>query len=71
MLPYGTAWNNEANFIDGFSISKWISTVEGVKLSISLEFPYSSNEGQTITQGNARQFGADIARAVKVYLKQL
>lgn len=71
LLPFDTAWNNAANFSDGYSISKWISTVEGVKLSISLEFPYSSNEGQTITQGNARQFGADIARAVKVYLKQL
>jgi hypothetical protein len=70
-LPFGTAWNSDKNFSEGYSFSKWSGEIPGVKLSLSIEFPYSNNEGQTIKQGNAQEFGADIARAVKEYLKQL
>lgn len=41
----------------------------GINLALALEFPYAANENQTVTQKNAQLFGIDIAKALKVYLK--
>lgn len=71
LLPFGTDWNSNANFADGISIMKWISGMDGLRLPLSIEFPYSCNEGQTITQKNASSFGKDLAKAIKMYLLQL
>ena len=70
-FPYGKDWNTAEKATPGLSFGKWSSQLEGVKLPISIEFPYSNNEGQTITQDNARDFGADLARAIKKYMMQL
>ncbi len=70
-FPYGKSWNSAEKATPGLSFSKWSARLEGVRLPISIEFPYSNNEGQTITQENARAFGIDLARAIKKYLIQL
>ncbi|MEI7829113.1 MAG: hypothetical protein WCI31_05060 [Prolixibacteraceae bacterium] len=70
-FPYGKDWNSAEKTTPGLSFSKWSAQLEGVKLPISIEFPYANNEGQTITQENARAFGTDLARAIKKYLMQL
>jgi hypothetical protein len=70
-FPYGTAWNSSQYATEGLSFGKWSANLDGVRLPISIEFPYANNEGQTITQENARAFGADLAKAIKKYLMQL
>ena len=70
-FPFGTGWNTSANTTQGYSFKKWSSGLEGVKLSMTIEFPYSNNEGQTITQENSRAFGTDLTQAIKKYLQQL
>jgi len=68
--PSNYGWNTSANYKDGLSFVKWASSLYSVKLSCSIEFPFGSNEGQTITQENTRVFGEDLAVAIKKYLKQ-
>ena len=70
-FPFGKDWNSTEKATPGLSFSKWSAQLEGVKLPISIEFPYANNEGQTITQENARAFGIDLAKAIKKYLIQL
>lgn len=69
--PFNTGWNTNNSSRDGLSFSGWAKSLEGVKLTCSVEFPYGTNEGQTITQENARAFGTDLTQAIKMYLKQL
>jgi hypothetical protein len=66
--PFGTGWNTSNNTLKGFSFAKWASNTHEIKLAATIEFPYGNNEGQTVTQGNARNFGEDIAEAIKLYL---
>jgi hypothetical protein len=70
-MPYGVDWNSSKEYTVGLTFTKWVSSIEGIKLPISLEFPYANNEDQIITQENSRNFGIDLAEAIKKYLKQL
>lgn len=70
-FPFGTGWNTAENFSQGLNFNRWASSLEGVKLGMTIEFPYGNNEGQSITMENTRDFGKDVARALKRYLKQL
>jgi hypothetical protein len=69
-MPYGTDWNTAQEYTEGVSFGKWASTLEGMKLPISIEFPYAINEDQMITQENSSNFGIDIAEAIMKYLEQ-
>jgi hypothetical protein len=70
-MPYGIDWNTAEGYKEGLTFGKWMSTIEGIKLPIALEFPYAINEGQIINQENSRNFGIDLAKAIKKYLMQL
>ncbi len=70
-FPYGKDWNSADKATPGLSFGKWTAQLVGVKLAISIEFPYSNNEVQTITQDNTRDFGTDLTKAIKKYLMQL
>jgi Zinc carboxypeptidase len=70
-MPFGIDWNTSASYAAGLSFKNWASTIEGIELPISFEFPYGINEGQLINQQNTRDFGIDLARAIKLYVKQL
>ncbi|MEI7501918.1 MAG: M14 family zinc carboxypeptidase, partial [Paludibacter sp.] len=55
----------------GLSSRRWFSAYAedfGVKLPLTIEFPYATNNGQTVTQQNARAFGVDVAKALKEYI---
>jgi hypothetical protein len=44
-LPYGKAWNTDKNYNKGRSFSGWASTLNGISLAASLEFPYANVHG--------------------------
>lgn len=69
-LSYGVDWNTAMSYTAGLSFRNWVSGIPGVKLPLSLEFPYAINEDQIINQENSRHFGIDLIKAVKVYVKQ-
>jgi hypothetical protein len=70
-MKFGIAWNTLPVKPEGLSFDNWAATLDGVKLPITIEFPYSNNEGQMINQQNSREFGCDLANAIKLYLQQL
>jgi hypothetical protein len=70
-MPYGTDWNTTEEYKEGVTFGKWASTIEDIRLPVSIEFPYAINEGQIITQENSRSFGIDLAEAIMKYLEQL
>lgn len=70
-LPYGTSWNKASNTSQGMSFGQWVSTMEGIVLPMTIEFPYAITNGQMITPKNSRAFGNDVAQAIFIYLQQL
>jgi hypothetical protein len=69
ILDWGVAWNKWDDSKDNLGFTEWAITLEGVSLSVILEFPFSNNNGQIITPENARLFGKDMATALAVYLQ--
>lgn len=68
-IPFGTSWNTAAAFKKGQSFSLWAATtIEGIKLSVPLEFPFANASGQKITQENSRAFGRTLAKSLYEYL---
>jgi hypothetical protein len=67
-VPFGKAWNTEHNFVDGLGFSQWAETLPGVRVAIGMEIPYANASGEAVTAESARQFGRDLARALKAYL---
>lgn len=65
-LPFGEGWNSAPleSCID------WLVAGRKIPLASIIEFPYACVHGQTVTAGNARAFGADIARALELSLQQ-
>ena len=49
----------------------WASTIPGIELATTMEFPYSDVSGTQVTRKNARRFGEDLANALQKYLKTL
>lgn len=70
-LHYGQEWNTSKKSTKKRSLKYWVlEEIDGVKLSTTLEFPYSSDAaGNQITKKNARTFGHDLAKAIQKYLK--
>ncbi len=69
-LAYGKAWNNSDNYVGGMGITSWASETLGIKLSTSIEIPYSNAGGVKITPENARELGKYLIKAIYIYLKQ-
>ena len=67
-MPYGKAWNTAKNTTQGMSCSQWTSRLPGIRVASTIEFSYSNANGGEVTAGSARAFGADVARALRVYL---
>lgn len=67
-LPYGTAWNTDANFSTGRSFAAWIAETTATPLVATLELPYANVTGVEVEGTSARAFGADLARAIAAYL---
>jgi hypothetical protein len=67
-LPFGSAWNTAQNYAQGKSSSQWAVDQPTVKLAACFEIPYAEASGQPVTAASARVFGADLARALQLYL---
>lgn len=70
-LAYGTLWNVASNTSEGPSFGMWGSTIPGIALSTTIEFPYANVSGIAISKDNARVFGRTVAYSIQDYLKSL
>lgn len=62
-LASGVEWNTDSESCSGYFARR-----SSARLSTSVEFPYALAGGQTVSAGNAREFGRDLARAIAVYV---
>jgi len=70
-LPFGKAWNTVKNTVQGMSSSRWTAQLPGIRVASTIEFSYSNANGKEVTASSARAFGADVARALRVYLESI
>ena len=70
-IPFGTLWNTSSNYSAGMSFAKWASTLEGVQLSYTIEFPYANVSGIPVSKDGAREFGKAVAYSINDYLQFL
>jgi hypothetical protein len=68
-LPFGTGWNTASNYGKQKSCSRWGSEQPGVLMASTIEIPYANVGTVTVTVENARAFGQDLARALRLYLQ--
>lgn len=68
MVLFGTAWNVAKNYKGLKSCRQWATEMEQVQLAATFEIPYANIGSHTVTADKARQFGADLARALHGYL---
>ncbi len=67
-LPYGKAWNSAANFSQGVSFGRWAGGLPGVRLAGTFEIPYATANTKEVNSESARQFGRNLAGALRLYL---
>jgi hypothetical protein len=70
-LPFGMAWNTASNYASQKSCSSWAANLDQISLSATFEIPYAIAAGRHVTAQTARQFGHDLARAIRLYLERL
>ena len=68
--PYGRGWNSPSTYDGVKSFMHWAETLPGIRAVATLEFPYASINGKTVTVEHARQFGRDLAQALARDLRQ-
>lgn len=69
-LPFGSSWNTAANTGDGLGLAGFAAVLAGVELASAIELPYANVGTADVTAGSARAFGADLARAIAVWVEQ-
>jgi len=69
-MPFGKSWNTAANYRQGKTILMWASQLPGVKLLAPFEIPYANAGGKRVTAASARDFGHDVAKALRQYLEE-
>ena len=67
-LPFGEGWNTDENYGGGVSFARWAESIQGIKLSTTIEFPYANAGGKEVSQESARAFGTSVARALRNFL---
>jgi hypothetical protein len=68
-LPYGKAWNTAANFSQGLSFGRWAAGLPGVRLAGTFEIPYATANKTEVNVQSSRQFGRNLAIALRQYLE--
>jgi hypothetical protein len=69
-LPFGKAWNTDANYGQGVSFGRWASQLEGIGLAATFEIPYANAAGGVVDADSARAFGHDLLRAIRQFVSQ-
>jgi hypothetical protein len=67
-LPFGKAWNTQANYGEGVSFGRWASQLDGIRLASTFEIPYANAAGTPVDADSARAFGHDLLRAVREFV---
>ena len=70
-LPFGQGWNTAPTDSERVSSARWMSSLPGVKVAATVEFPYANAREHDVTPDRARAFGGDLAVAIREYLKGL
>jgi hypothetical protein len=70
-IAFGQSWNVAGKPRNGRSYTTWMSETPGIKISNIIEIPYANAGGNIVTANTAREFGRDMARALKYFLDQL
>ncbi len=69
ILPFGVGWNTRQEYAEGRSSSQWARAVfPHARLVTTIEIAYADAHGVEVTIDGARALGADLARALSVYL---
>lgn len=68
-LPFGTAWNTANNYGEHKSCARWAAEQPGIILATTIEIPYANVGKVIVTADNARDFGHDLAHALRKYLE--
>lgn len=64
-MPHGVGWNTGTG-----NCSQWLAGLAGEPAAATIEIPYASAGGTTVTPATARLFGHDLARAMQKYLDE-
>ncbi|MCZ2155306.1 MAG: hypothetical protein LC114_15620 [Bryobacterales bacterium] len=69
-LAFGVSWNKpESGRLKSFDT--WASEQPGIRFASTIEIPYAEVRGVPVTPEAARALGADLARAMRMYLENL
>jgi hypothetical protein len=70
-VPFGVAWNTFANYKTSNlqTSAQWGTTLPNAVFAGNLEIPFANASGVLVDANAARDFGADLARAIRVYLE--
>jgi hypothetical protein len=68
-LPFGKAWNTGMKDATLLGFKGWAVTLPGIRVASTIEFPYANAGGGEVNPESARAFGADLARAIRDYVK--
>lgn len=69
-IPFGVEWNNTPPE-SARTFSRWASSLEGIKLACTLEFPYACAGGKVVDVSSSRSFGASLAAGLRQYLETI
>jgi len=65
-VRWGQSWNT---LKEPRSCSRWAASLDGVRVSTTMETPYANVAGTPVTVDAARALGRDLARAIRKYLE--
>lgn len=69
-LPFGQEWNTRARLGEGRSMAGWAAQIPGIDLACTIEVPYAVASASTVTPDSAREFGRNLCRAIRLFLKR-
>lgn len=68
-LLFGFKWNVPETYAGRRSFWQWAETLPGIRAVATLEVPYASVVGSTVTPEAARKLGSDLAIALRAFLE--
>ena len=68
-IQFGTSWNTASNYSKGRSFAGWAATLDSIKLTGTIEFPYANVSGIPVSKDGAREFGKAVAYSINDYLQ--
>jgi len=67
-VPFGTAWNTNANYMQGNSLALWASNLIWKPMAFTIEIPYSVLNHKELNPERARRIGRMIAKSIEHFI---